>query len=78
MCIRDSTRLNAFCEYTQALTTDAAQFANAVDQLDAGPAMPAQALYLRLHQYTAQARTMLEQALTAAAEAEGIGPGIQH
>lgn len=68
------TRLNAFCDYTQALTEDAAQFASAVDRLDAGPVMPARALYQRLHNETAQARATLELALAAAAEAEGIAP----
>ncbi|MFK7915652.1 MAG: helix-turn-helix domain-containing protein [Pseudomonadales bacterium] len=68
------TRLNAFCDYTEALTEDAAQFASAVDRLDAGPAMPAKALYQRLHSATAQARATLEAALSAAAEAEGIAP----
>lgn len=68
------TRLNAFCDYTQALSEDAAQFASAVDRLDAGPVMPARALYQRLHNDTAKARATLELALAAAAEAEGIAP----
>lgn len=68
------TRLNAFADYTLELSNDAAAFASAVDRLDAGPAMPARALYQKLYSDTAQARATLEQALAAAAQVEGILP----